>query len=89
MIERRIFIFHLGVTGQPEKSVIRDMKKRRTKRRGKWDIGPVVLDKEWKQYTIDLKGKDLSYIIGGFAWATNLDVDPDGCVFYLDEIKYE
>ena len=52
-------------------------------------IGPVVLDKEWKQYTIDLKGKDLSYIIGGFAWAANLDVDPDGCVFYLDEIKYE
>jgi len=52
-------------------------------------IGPVVLDKEWKQYTIDLAGKDLSYIIGGFAWATNLDVNPDGAVFYLDEIKYE
>ncbi|MFH0940462.1 MAG: hypothetical protein V1840_01215 [Candidatus Omnitrophota bacterium] len=52
-------------------------------------IGPVVLDKDWKQYTLDLKGKDLSYIIGGFAWATNLDVNPDGATFYLDEIKYE
>lgn len=52
-------------------------------------IGPVVLEKEWKQYTIDLKGKDLSYIIGGFCWATNLDVNPDGATFYLDEIKYE
>ena len=52
-------------------------------------IGPVILDKDWKQYTIDLKGKDLSYIIGGFAMATNLDVNPDGAVFYLDEIKYE
>jgi hypothetical protein len=52
-------------------------------------IGPVILDKNWKQYTIDLKGKDLSYLIGGFAWATNLDVNPDGAVFYLDEIKYE
>ena len=52
-------------------------------------IGPVVLDKEWKQYTIDLKGKDLSYVIGGFCWSTNLDVNPDGAVFYLDEIKYE
>ena len=52
-------------------------------------IGPVVLDKEWKQYTIDLQGKDLSYVIGGFAWATNLDVNPDGATFYLDEIKYE
>ncbi|HAJ57092.1 MAG TPA: hypothetical protein DCL35_04910 [Candidatus Omnitrophica bacterium] len=52
-------------------------------------IGPVVLEREWKQYTIDLKGKDMSYILGGFAWATNLDVNPDGAVFYLDEIKYE
>lgn len=52
-------------------------------------IGPVVLDKTWKQYTIDLKGKDLSYVIGGFAWSTNLDVNPDGATFYLDEIKYE
>ncbi|MCU0665668.1 MAG: hypothetical protein MUF05_01020 [Candidatus Omnitrophica bacterium] len=52
-------------------------------------IGPVILNKEWTQYTIDLKGKDLSYIIGGFCWATNLDVNPDGVVFSLDEIKYE
>ena len=52
-------------------------------------IGPVVLNKEWTQYTIDLKGKDLSNIIGGFCWATNVDVNPEGATFYLDEIKYE
>jgi len=52
-------------------------------------IGPIVLTKEWKQYTIDLSGKDISYIIGGFCWATNVDVNPDGIVFYLDEMKYE
>jgi len=52
-------------------------------------IGPVVLNKEWTQYTIDLKGKDMSYIFGGLCWATNLDVDPEGAIFYLDEIKYE
>lgn len=52
-------------------------------------IGPVILNKEWTQYSIDLKGKDLSYIIGGFCWATNIDVNPDGATFYLDEIKYE
>jgi len=52
-------------------------------------IGPVILNKEWTQYTIDLKGKDLSYIIGGFCWATNIDVNPEGATFYLDEIKYE
>jgi len=52
-------------------------------------IGPVVLTKEWKQYTIDLSGKDLSYIIGGFCWSSNLEVNPEGAVFYLDEIRYE
>ena len=49
----------------------------------------IILNKEWTQYTIDLKGKDLSYIIGGFCWATNADVNPEGATFYLDEIKYE
>jgi hypothetical protein len=52
-------------------------------------IGPVILNTEWTQYSIDLKGKDLSYIIGGFCWATNVDVNPEGATFYLDEIKYE
>jgi len=52
-------------------------------------IGPVILNKEWTPYTIDLEGKDLSYISGGFCWATNVDVNPDGATFYLDEIKYE
>ncbi len=52
-------------------------------------IGPVVLNKEWTQYVIDLHGKDMSYVIGGFCWATNIDVNPEGATFYLDEIKYE
>ncbi|MDP2941793.1 MAG: hypothetical protein Q8N85_06065 [Candidatus Omnitrophota bacterium] len=52
-------------------------------------IGPVILNKEWTQYSIDLKGKDMSYVIGGFAWSTNFDSNPEGLTFYLDEIKYE
>lgn len=52
-------------------------------------IGPVILNKEWTQYSIDLKGKDLSFVIGGFCWSTNIDVNPEGANFYLDEIKYE
>ncbi len=52
-------------------------------------LGPVILTKEWKQYEIDLTGKDLFYISGGFCWSTNLDVNPDGCTFYLDDIRYE
>jgi len=52
-------------------------------------VGPVLLNKEWTQYVIDLKGKDLTYIIGGFCWAANIDNNPEGAIFYLDEIKYE
>ena len=52
-------------------------------------IGPVILTPEWKQYTIDLRGKDLSYISGGFAWSAKTDFNINGCVFYLDNIQYE
>jgi len=52
-------------------------------------FGPVILSSEWKQYTVDLRGKDLAYISGGFAWATNEEVNGDSCIFYLDDIKYE
>ena len=52
-------------------------------------IGPVILTKEWKEYTIDLRGKDLSYISGGFAWVSNTDANPEACVFYLDDIQYK
>ena len=52
-------------------------------------IGPVVLTAEWQQYTIDLDGKDLSSISGGFSWATNLDANPEGCTFFIDDLKYE
>jgi len=52
-------------------------------------IGPVILSTEWRQYTIDLRGKDLSYISGGFAWTTSEDVNQKLCVFYLDNIQFE
>ena len=52
-------------------------------------IGPAILSKEWKQYTIDLRGKDLSYISGGFAWIASTDNNPDFCTFFLDDIHFE
>lgn len=52
-------------------------------------LGPVILTDEWKEYTIDLRGKDLSYISGGFSWSTSEDVNADTCVFYLDDIRFE
>lgn len=52
-------------------------------------IGPVELSEQWQKYEIDLKGKDLSFIVSGFAWSTSIDLNtPEGIVFYLDEIKY-
>lgn len=52
-------------------------------------IGPIVLNKEWAQYTIDLRGRDMSYVIGGFCWTANMDGNPQGFDMYLDEIKFE
>ena len=51
--------------------------------------GPITLTSEWKKYTIDLNGKDLSYVIGGFCFAVNADDNPNGFNIYLDEIRYE
>ena len=52
-------------------------------------IGPVALTPDWNRYVIDLSGKDLTSIIGGFAWSANLDNNPEGLRFYLDDIRYE
>ena len=52
-------------------------------------IGPITLTKEWKQYTIDLTGKDLSYVVGGFAWTAITQTNPKSITFYLDDIYYE
>ncbi|MCD4779892.1 MAG: hypothetical protein K8S27_05000 [Candidatus Omnitrophica bacterium] len=52
-------------------------------------IGPVILTSQWRKYTIDLRGKNLSYISGGFAWTTSENVNSDDCIFYLDEIRFE
>ncbi len=52
-------------------------------------LGPVVLSNEWRQYTVDLRGKNLNYISGGFGWTTNVQVNPESCIFYLDDIRFE
>ncbi len=52
-------------------------------------IGPVILTNDWQEYTVDLRGKDLSYISGGFSWTTNEEVNQEDCIFYLDNIRFE
>ena len=52
-------------------------------------LGPVELTKDWKQYTIDLEGKDLSNICGGFAIAIAKDDNANGAKIFIDEIVFE
>lgn len=52
-------------------------------------IGPIVLTKEWKQYSIDLDGKDLSNIAGGFCFSASKDDNQAGFEIYLDDIQFE
>jgi len=52
-------------------------------------MGPVVLTTGWKQYFIDIKDADLTNIIGGFCFTITKTDNPDGAVFYLDDIVYE
>lgn len=52
-------------------------------------MGPVTLTKDWKEYTIDLKGIDLSCISGGFGFSARYNDNPNGFTFYMDDIRYE
>ena len=49
----------------------------------------IVLSNEWNQFTIDLTGKDLSHVIGGFFWTTGKSQNPSGSTIYLEDIIYE
>lgn len=49
----------------------------------------VTLGSTWQRYVIDLTGKDLSYVLGGFGWLASADFNPTGAVFYIDDIQYE
>ncbi|MBN1235947.1 MAG: hypothetical protein JW999_07855 [Methanotrichaceae archaeon] len=48
--------------------------------------GPKILKKDWEKYEIDLSGLDLSRVIGGFCWVT--DMGDKAAKIYLDDINY-
>ena len=52
-------------------------------------INNIRLTNDWKEYTIDLKKKDLRHIIGGFGFFVNKAENPGGMVFYVDDIMFE
>lgn len=51
--------------------------------------GKITLSENWQSYSIDLKGKDLSHVIGGFVWISTREDNPDGCTIYIDDILFE
>lgn len=52
-------------------------------------LGKVTLTSEWQRHEIDLQGANMTDAIGLFAWiAADLD-NPQGAIFYLDDIQYE
>jgi hypothetical protein len=51
------------------------------------ELTNVTLTRDWKQYEIDLAGKDLHRIKTGFVWV--LDAHGKPTTFYLDDIQYE
>ena len=65
-----------GITGQTEEGDSDEA-----------SVSPVELTKDWKVYEIDLTGRDLSHIIGGFGFAANAEANPNGFTIYVDEIK--
>jgi len=54
---------------------------------GKAELKNVKLKKEWKKYTINLKGKDLSRIKTPFYWIS--EGSNHSMAFYLDDIYFE
>jgi hypothetical protein len=49
----------------------------------------VRLSKEWKPYTLDLKGANLSNVVSAFTIVFRENENPSGATVYLDDITYE
>jgi hypothetical protein len=55
----------------------------------KRSLGSVWLASYWRQYEISLVGIDLSDAISLFYWGANDAGNPDGAVFYIEDIQFE
>lgn len=48
-----------------------------------------TLTTQWTPYSIDVSQADLSYVLAGFGWVANAPNNPQGAVFWLDDIRYD
>ncbi|MFH0953421.1 MAG: hypothetical protein V1873_03730 [Verrucomicrobiota bacterium] len=51
--------------------------------------GAITLRNEWTQYMLDLSSADLFYVSSGFGLTLKQDANPNGCVFYIDDVQYQ
>jgi exo-beta-1,3-glucanase (GH17 family) len=51
--------------------------------------GFIQLSSGWQKYTIDLRGRNLTHLIGGFGLVVNKCADPQGATFYVDDVNFE
>ena len=49
----------------------------------------ILLKKNWEYHEINLAGRNLGQIIGGFCVVLRAAQNPEGCVIYLDDIQLE
>jgi exo-beta-1,3-glucanase (GH17 family) len=49
----------------------------------------VTLRSTWQQYVIDLRGGDLSRVVGGFGWSASQVENSGGATLYLDDIQFD
>ena len=50
----------------------------------------VTLSTRWQLYSLDLGGKDLGYVLGGFGWVADAPSNNNrSIVFFIDDIRYD
>ncbi|MBL8006414.1 MAG: hypothetical protein JNJ56_02700 [Ignavibacteria bacterium] len=54
----------------------------------KCSTGYITLTRDWKQYSINTTGRNLSYVLGGFGWVSRDSENNSSITFYLDDIKF-
>lgn len=52
-------------------------------------LGKVTLEKDWSKHELSIEGQNVSSVIGLFCWSASVTSNPNGLIFYLDEIQYE
>jgi hypothetical protein len=51
--------------------------------------GTITLSRDWAQYQIDLSEINLTNAVGLFLWTATDSNNPQGAVFYLDDIQFK